>query len=167
MPAIEPPAQSRVNGTRKNAAPDRVVAPSSNSFPWPRYHLPPGGREVSTSAATRSWLNAAKLKVSSHWRHSARSVETFTSSNGISARHFGHVSFTGTKLAKSAGQVHALKAFLAMLSLGKQIGPGQFRVPQKAGPKRFAVPRAPKELPVTPLIRTAHGGAEWKLLLGE
>jgi hypothetical protein len=30
-----------------------------------------------------------------------------------------------------------------------------------------SVPRAPKELPVTALIRNAHGVAEWKLFLNE
>jgi len=29
------------------------------------------------------------------------------------------------------------------------------------------VPRAPKELPVSALIRNAHGIAEWKLFLNE
>ncbi|HEU5071539.1 MAG TPA: hypothetical protein VFV96_14140 [Verrucomicrobiae bacterium] len=34
-------------------------------------------------------------------------------------------------------------------------------------PLQFAVPRAPKELPVTALIGNAHGVAEWKLFLNE
>jgi len=41
------------------------------------------------------------------------------------------------------------------------------RLPQEAGLKLLSVPRAPKELPVTALIRNAHGVAEWKLFLNE
>ena len=37
----------------------------------------------------------------------------------------------------------------------------------KAGLKLLNVPRAPKELPVTSLLRNAHGVAEWKLFLNE
>ena len=39
------------------------------------------------------------------------------------------------------------------------------RLPHEAGLKLLAVPRAPKELPVTKLIRNAHGVAEWNLFL--
>ena len=41
------------------------------------------------------------------------------------------------------------------------------RLPHEAGLKLLGVPRAPKELPVTSLIRNAHGVAEWKLFLNE
>ena len=41
------------------------------------------------------------------------------------------------------------------------------RLPQEAGLKLLAVPRAPKELPVTAHLRNAHGVAEWKLFLNE
>jgi 5-methylcytosine-specific restriction endonuclease McrA len=41
------------------------------------------------------------------------------------------------------------------------------RLPHEAGLKLLAAPRAPKELPVTALIRNAHGVAEWKLFLNE
>jgi 5-methylcytosine-specific restriction endonuclease McrA len=41
------------------------------------------------------------------------------------------------------------------------------RLPHEAGLKLLTVPRAPKELPVTALIRNAHGFAEWKLFLNE
>ena len=41
------------------------------------------------------------------------------------------------------------------------------RLPHEAGLKLLAVPRAPKELPVSALIRNAHGVAEWKLFLNE
>jgi 5-methylcytosine-specific restriction endonuclease McrA len=41
------------------------------------------------------------------------------------------------------------------------------RLPHEAGLKLLSVPRAPKELPVTALIRNAHGVAEWKLFLKE
>ena len=41
------------------------------------------------------------------------------------------------------------------------------RLPHEAGLKLLTVPRAPKELPVTALIRNAHGIAEWKLFLNE
>jgi 5-methylcytosine-specific restriction endonuclease McrA len=41
------------------------------------------------------------------------------------------------------------------------------RLPHEAGLKLLSVPRAPKELPVTALIRNAHGFAEWKLFLSE
>lgn len=41
------------------------------------------------------------------------------------------------------------------------------RLPHEAGLKLLSVPRAPKELPVTALIRNAHGVAEWKLFLNE
>ena len=39
------------------------------------------------------------------------------------------------------------------------------RLPHEAGLKLLSVPRAPKELPVTSLIRNAHGVAEWRLFL--
>ena len=39
------------------------------------------------------------------------------------------------------------------------------RLPHEAGLKLLSVPRAPKELPVTALIRNAHGVAEWELFL--
>ena len=41
------------------------------------------------------------------------------------------------------------------------------RLPQEAGLKLLTVPRAPKELPVTALLRNAHGVAEWKLFLND
>ena len=41
------------------------------------------------------------------------------------------------------------------------------RLPQEAGLKLVAVPRAPKDLPVTALLRNAHGVAAWKLFLKE
>ena len=41
------------------------------------------------------------------------------------------------------------------------------RLPHEAGLKLLAVPRAPKELPVSALIRNAHGVAEWKLFLND
>jgi 5-methylcytosine-specific restriction endonuclease McrA len=39
------------------------------------------------------------------------------------------------------------------------------RLPHEAGLKLLSVPRAPKELPVTALIRNAHGIPEWDLFL--
>ena len=39
------------------------------------------------------------------------------------------------------------------------------RLPHEAGLKLLAVPRAPKEMPVSAMIRNAHGVAEWKLFL--
>lgn len=39
------------------------------------------------------------------------------------------------------------------------------RLPHEAGLKLLTVPRAPKELPATELIRNAHGVAEWNLFL--
>jgi 5-methylcytosine-specific restriction endonuclease McrA len=41
------------------------------------------------------------------------------------------------------------------------------RLPHEAGLKLLSIPRAPKELPVTALIRNAHGVAEWKLFLND
>ena len=41
------------------------------------------------------------------------------------------------------------------------------RLPHEAGLTLLAVPRAPKEMPVSAMIRNAHGVAEWKLFLNE
>jgi 5-methylcytosine-specific restriction endonuclease McrA len=41
------------------------------------------------------------------------------------------------------------------------------RLPHEAGLKLLKVPHAPKELPVSALIRNAHGVAEWKLFLAD
>jgi 5-methylcytosine-specific restriction endonuclease McrA len=41
------------------------------------------------------------------------------------------------------------------------------RLPHEAGLRLLRVPRAPKELPVTALLRNAHGVAEWRLFLHE
>ena len=41
------------------------------------------------------------------------------------------------------------------------------RLPHEAGLKLLSVPRAPKELPVSALIRNAHSVEEWKLFLNE
>lgn len=41
------------------------------------------------------------------------------------------------------------------------------RLPHEAGLKLLSVPRAPKELPVTALLRNPYGVAEWKLFLKE
>jgi len=41
------------------------------------------------------------------------------------------------------------------------------RLPHEAGLTLLSVPRAPKELPVSAMIRNAHGVAEWKLFLHE
>jgi 5-methylcytosine-specific restriction endonuclease McrA len=41
------------------------------------------------------------------------------------------------------------------------------RLPHEAGLKLLSTPRAPKELPVTALIRNDHGVAEWKLFLSQ
>jgi 5-methylcytosine-specific restriction endonuclease McrA len=39
------------------------------------------------------------------------------------------------------------------------------RLPHEAGLKLLTMPRAPKELPVTALLRNAHGVAAWKIFL--
>ena len=39
------------------------------------------------------------------------------------------------------------------------------RLPHEAGLKLLTVPRAPKELPVTALIRNAHGIPEWGMFV--
>jgi hypothetical protein len=41
------------------------------------------------------------------------------------------------------------------------------RLPHEAGLRLLKQPRAPKELPVTALLRNAHGVAEWKLFLND
>ncbi|MGC3957619.1 MAG: HNH endonuclease [Verrucomicrobiota bacterium] len=41
------------------------------------------------------------------------------------------------------------------------------RLPHEAGLQLLSVPRTPKELPVSALIRNAHDVAEWKLFLNE
>ncbi len=41
------------------------------------------------------------------------------------------------------------------------------RLPHEAGLRLLTVPRAPKEMPVSVLIRNAHGVAEWKLFVLE
>ena len=41
------------------------------------------------------------------------------------------------------------------------------RLPHEVGLKLLTVPRAPKELPVTALIRNAHGIPKWKLFVNE
>jgi 5-methylcytosine-specific restriction endonuclease McrA len=41
------------------------------------------------------------------------------------------------------------------------------RLPHEAGLKLLRVARAPKDLPVTALLRNAHGVAEWRLFLNE
>ena len=41
------------------------------------------------------------------------------------------------------------------------------RLPHEAGLRLLALPRAPKELPVSALLRNAHDVAEWKLFLKE
>ena len=41
------------------------------------------------------------------------------------------------------------------------------RLPKEAGLKLLALPRAPKELPVTALIRNPHGVADWRLFVKE
>ena len=41
------------------------------------------------------------------------------------------------------------------------------RLPHEVGLKLLTVPRAPKELPVTALIRNAHGIVDWKLFVKE
>ncbi|HZV34612.1 MAG TPA: HNH endonuclease [Verrucomicrobiae bacterium] len=41
------------------------------------------------------------------------------------------------------------------------------RLPHEAGLKLLSIPRAPKELPATALIRNTHSVAEWKLFLNE
>jgi hypothetical protein len=39
------------------------------------------------------------------------------------------------------------------------------RLPEEAGLKLRAAPKAPKELPVTAFIRNRHGVPEWKLFV--
>ena len=41
------------------------------------------------------------------------------------------------------------------------------RLPHEAGLKLLAVPRAPRELPVTALLRNAHGVPDWRLFLSK
>ena len=41
------------------------------------------------------------------------------------------------------------------------------RLPHEAGLKLLTVPRAPRELPVTALIRNSHGIVDWKLFVKE
>jgi 5-methylcytosine-specific restriction endonuclease McrA len=39
------------------------------------------------------------------------------------------------------------------------------RLPHEAGLKLLSLPRTPKELPVTALLRNAHGVADWKIFV--
>ena len=39
------------------------------------------------------------------------------------------------------------------------------RLPHEAGLRLLRIPRAPKELPVTALIRNAHGIDDWSLFM--
>jgi hypothetical protein len=41
------------------------------------------------------------------------------------------------------------------------------RLPHEAGLRLLSVPRAPKELPVSALIRNPHGVQDWKPFVGE
>ena len=41
------------------------------------------------------------------------------------------------------------------------------RLPHEAGLRLLTVPRAPKELPATQLLRNSHGVAEWELFLND
>jgi 5-methylcytosine-specific restriction endonuclease McrA len=41
------------------------------------------------------------------------------------------------------------------------------RLPHEAGLRLLTVPRAPKELPVTALLRNTHGIADWQLFVGD
>lgn len=41
------------------------------------------------------------------------------------------------------------------------------RLPHEADLKLLKAPRAPKELPVSALLRNAHGVAKWKLFINE
>jgi 5-methylcytosine-specific restriction endonuclease McrA len=41
------------------------------------------------------------------------------------------------------------------------------RLPHEAGLRLQATPRAPKELPISALIRNAHGVADWTLFVNE
>jgi len=41
------------------------------------------------------------------------------------------------------------------------------RLPHEAGLKLLRAPRAPKELPITALLRNVHGVADWKLFVSE
>ena len=44
---------------------------------------------------------------------------------------------------------------------------GGLGLPHEAGLRLLTVPRAPRELPVTALLRNTHGLAEWRLFLNE
>ena len=52
------------------------------------------------------------------------------------------------------------------MRLGRECRKG-YRLPHEAGLKLLRVPRAPKELPVTALLRNAQGVVDWKLFLNE
>ena len=71
------------------------------------------------------------------------------------------------EITKSFSELLELGCFHLLSSTGRRIGLSPNRLPHEAGLKLLTVPRAPKELPVSALIRNAQGIAEWKLFLND
>jgi 5-methylcytosine-specific restriction endonuclease McrA len=95
---------------------------------------------------------------------------------GIRERDGNRCQYTGRVLRTDEGSLdHVVprsrggkNAWENLVWAGKEVNARKAdRLPHEAGLKLLRAPRAPKEQPVTALIRNAHGVAEWKLFLNE
>jgi hypothetical protein len=98
MPDSEPPAQTHVNGTRKIAINERVVAPTENPPGNGSNQAPDGGEVMSGPPDVGPLTISENWKVRPQARQTARSVETLMSSIGIVNLHDGHVVFMKRQL---------------------------------------------------------------------
>ena len=97
-------------------------------------------------------------------------------SRAIRERDGNRCQYTGRLLRPGEGSIdHVLprsrggkNAWDNLVWAGKDVNARKGnRLPHEAGLKLLSAPRAPKELPVTALIRNAQGVADWKFFLQE
>ena len=101
MPYIDIPDHAHVNGMKKTAIHERVVAPTQNPSGKGSNQAPGGGELRSAPLAEPPSTISEKRKVLPQARQSARSVETLISSIAIADLHDGHMVFMKRQLCHS------------------------------------------------------------------
>ena|ERR1700722_2075823 len=159
MPLKDIPDHTHVNGTMKSAIHDLVDAPTRNPRGNCSNHAPVGGAARSGPSVAEPPTISEKEKVLPQPRHSARSVETFTSSIAILERHSGQVVFMSLQdvMRRSAGSI--AECFCRLWTVREQSGVPVAPVPEKSSVTSPAGAVSNGKLPKIPISNAVpeHG----------
>src|SRR4051794_36410924 len=105
MPPSANPDQTHMNGTRKKAYHERVVAPAFTSTPSSRYQAPGGGFESGRAGPPTAspWTKDASGQALPQRLQNATSFWTLTSFGSMGAEQSGQERFTAASSARHRG----------------------------------------------------------------